>query len=347
MNAHYTGTPMSGMSPLKGAWIDRAETLLEYLDSVAGAPWLALDTEFLRLHTYYPNLCLIQISDGAHHALIDTKAGLDLSPLIDRLRRSESTCVLHACLQDIEIFHHDFELIPESVFDTQVATALLGRGFQLSYAALVEDRLGLALDKSQVRSWWDRRPLSEAQIQYALADVVHLGPIYRQLTEELEAAGRLPWLREEMARTLVPSTWVPDPEQIWRRVRSGAVQVPGSRRHVLQGLARWRELRARSRDRARPRVVSDEVLARLACAPLSSRKDFRRIVDGALPEHLHDTLWQALQEAEAAPPLNLKSLSRQEREEQNQQVRKLAGVARQVADDVREVRGVHRRYRLE
>ena len=315
-------------------WIARQAALLEFLERIEGAPWLALDTEFLRIHTYYPKLCLIQVSDGNEHALIDMQADIDLSVLVERLRRPDRTSVLHACLQDIEIMHHDFDLIPGSVFDTQIAWALLGHGFQVSYAAMVEKRLGISLDKSQVRSWWDRRPLKPAQMQYALFDVVYLGPVYQQLSEELEAKGRLPWMQEEMQRTLTPSSWVPDPNLMWKRVRIPDGNMPSDRLHVLQGLARWRELLARRENRARVRIASDEILIDLASAPLRNQEHLDHVLAGRASWKLRNRLWKALQLAEESPPLSLKPPSREERSEQRRKVRILAGVARKVAEEI-------------
>ena len=318
----------------EGVWIDRQDTLQDFLGAVMRAPWLALDTEFLRIYTYYPKLCLIQVSDGTRHALIDAQAGLDLSTFMEWLQKPDRRSVLHACMQDIEILHHDYDVIPEEVFDTQVAWALLGRDFQVSYAAMVENKLGLTLDKSQVRSRWDRRPLKPEQLQYALTDVVHLAPIYQQLAEDLEALGRLAWMREELKRMLTPATWVPDPEQIWKRVRISGGNLPADRLHVLQGLAHWRELTARRRDRARPKIATDETLTTLARTPPTNRKNFIRMVDGTVSERLHDKLWNALQEAQDRPPLAVKSIGRAERIEQRRQVRLLAAVARKVAEDL-------------
>ena len=326
--------PMSEVRITTWTWIDQQAALQGFLERVESAPWLALDTEFLRINTYYPKLCLIQASNGTEHALIDVQAGLDLSTLVGQLRKPGRVCAVHACLQDIEIMHHDFDLIPGSVFDTQVAWALLGHGFQISYAAMVGKRLGITLDKSQVRSWWDRRPLKSEQIQYALSDVVYLGPIYQQLSEELDARGRLPWMQEEMKRVLTPSTWTPDPNQIWQRVRASDGNVPSERLHILQGLACWRELLARRRDRPRVRIASDEILVELARKPFQNRKAFERAVAGRISWRLQDKMWKALQLAEKCPPLTPKSLSRDERSEQRRKVRILAGIARKIAKEI-------------
>ena len=318
----------------EGTWIDRQDTLQAFLDAVRPAPWLTFDTEFLRTRTYYPDLCLIQISDGTQHALIDAHAGLDLTGLTEWMQRGCGTCVLHACLQDVEILHHYFSTIPEDVFDTQLAWSLLGHGYQTGYAAIVKHQLGITLDKSQVRSRWDRRPLTPAQMNYALADVTHLAPVYRQLVEQLEAHGRMAWLREEMGRMLDPSNWIPDPDQIWKRVRLSGSSVPKDRLHVLQGLARWRELTARRHNRARPRVAPDQILGDLARTPPGSRKSFNHTVSETVYHRLHDELWNALQEAQDLPPLPLPSIGHAERTEQKRKVRLLAETTRKVAGDL-------------
>lgn len=316
-------------------WVARQGTLLKFLDSIKDTPWLALDTEFLRINTYYPKLCLIQVSGGTQHALIDAQADLDLSGFIELLRKPDRISVLHACLQDVEIMYHDFDLIPENLFDTQIAWALLGRDFQVSYAAMVEETLGIALDKSQVRSWWDRRPLKPAQLQYALRDVVYLGPIYQQLSEDLEARGRMAWLQEELKRNLAPSVLVPNSIHAWKRVKIHNSEIPNDRLHVLQGLARWRELVARRQDQARVRVASDEVLVALACAAPEDREDFKQIVTGRISSKLHERLWKALQEAHRCPPIQRKAMGRNERMEMRRRIRILAGVARKVAEEIK------------
>ena len=225
----------------KDVWIARQAALQKFLDATRQAPWLALDTEFIRTRTYYPVLCLIQVSDGQRHALIDTLAGLDLTPLAERLNRPACVNVLHACLQDMEIVHHYFGLIPRNVFDTQIAWGLLGNHFQISYAGIVQEHLDLTIDKSQSRSRWDLRPLTKAQLQYALSDVTHLGSLYLRLTEELEKEGKLSWLEEEMRRLLVPETWIPDPDEIWRRIRTPERNSLSKNLNILQALSRWRE----------------------------------------------------------------------------------------------------------
>ena len=316
------------------AWIDRQDALEDFLAATAPAPWLALDTEFLRTSTYYPILCLMQVSDGTRHALIDARAGLDLSGLTARLRDAACISVLHACLQDVEILHHDFDLIPGNVFDTQVAWGLLGRGFQISYSAMVERQLGIALDKSQTRSRWDRRPLTPAQLEYAVLDVVHLAPIYRHLSDELERCGKLGWLQEDMAQTLTPAAWIPDPDEAWRRIRVPERHLLASRLHVLQALARWRELTARRLDRARPRIAADDVLIDLTRTPPRTRDGLNQRIRGAVPRRVWDELWTVMQQAADRTPPKPSSLSREERIAQQAKVQKLMAIARKTAREL-------------
>ena len=320
-----------------GVWIDRQNTLQDFWDATAHAPWLVIDTEFLRVHTYHPKLCLIQISDGTRHALIDAQAGLDLSALTNHLSNPASISVFHACLQDAEIIHYNFGLIPRSVFDSQIAWALLGYGFQISYAAMVEKKLGITLNKSQVRSRWDRRPLSSAQLHYALSDVVHLAPIYQQLAEELEALGRLGWMYEELERILIPETWIPDPDQIWRRVKFSAGRFPADQLHVLQGLARWRELTAQKRDRARPKIIRDDALVALASTPPATWESFKRSVGDSISKKFQDELWTVLRQYQDHPPATLetiKTVSRAERLELRKKVQCLSATVREIAESL-------------
>ena len=325
---------MNAAGDAQETWIDRDDRLAEFLERTAGAPWLALDTEFLRERTYYPQLCLLQVSDGARHALIDVQAELDPAPLLARLREPGRACALHACLQDAEALDHRYGQLPRGVFDTQVAWAMLGRGYQASYAALVEDRLGVALDKSETRSRWDRRPLTPAQLRYALTDVLHLGPLYLELRAELEARGRLGWMREEMDRLLRPATWTPDPERAWMAVRRKQPGFPAERLGALRELAAWRERAARRLDRARRRVADDELLLELAAAPPAERQAFDRRVRRRLRGAPPDELWQALERARAAPGFRPEGATRAEQQRRREEVKRLTPIARAAAAEL-------------
>ena len=314
-------------------WIDSAEALSDYLEQTADVPWLAVDTEFLRERTYHPQLCLLQLSDGRRHALVDAQAPLDFAPLLARLRDPDCALALHACLQDAEVLHHQHGLLLQNVFDTQVAWALLGRGYQSSYAQLVLELLGQTLDKSQTRSRWNRRPLSAAQTRYALLDVVHLGPVYEILHAELDRLGRLPWLREEMERLLAPSSWTPAPEDAWRAVARRLRDFPSQRLGALRALAAWRERAARKADVPRRRLLDDAPLADLARMENPDRAGFERILRRALRgAGLRAELWQALERAqEAASPVPPSRAERMRLRERTRALRpQLARVAQEL-----------------
>ena len=312
------------------AWIDRPDSLERFLKAVADAPWLVLDTEFMRVRSYYPQLCVIQLTDGEHFGLIDACANLDLQALVTCLREPRPIA-LHACLQDVEALHHDFDLIPSEVFDTQIAWSLLGQGFQIGFSSAVEQKFGVTLDKSLVRSRWDRRPLSNAQLQYALSDVLHLTPLYESLRDELEARGRTAWMHEEMQRILVPQTWTVEPSDAWKRVR-GAQRLDGKQKGCLRELAAWREWTARKRDLARVFVISDDVLLALAKEPDMKRKEFDQLVS----RKLQRKLWQTLQQARNAPPTPASPHQNQkQRREMGQQLQALAEIVRIVAADLK------------
>jgi len=325
---------MTQLEPADKAWIDNQSALDRFLGAIASAPWLVLDTEFLRTRTYYPQLCLIQISDGTHHGLVDLLAELDLEALIAQLR-NRRPLVLHACLQDIEALHHDFDLIPPEVFDTQIAWGLLGREFQVSYTAMVKQHLDIELDKSQVRSRWDRRPLSKAQLRYALSDVLHLAPVYESLRDELEAQNRSEWLREEIKRLLVPETWTPDLNEAWRRIRGDYRQFDGTQLGALRALAAWREQKARDHDCARNFLLQDELLITLAQNPQMKRKEFEPTVSRHLPPTLKEELWQALQQIQDSPPiLRTQRKTQQERREIRHQIQALGKLTRDIAAEL-------------
>lgn len=227
------------------------------------APWLVLDTEFVREQTYYAQLCLIQISDGAEPAVLDVLSIDDISPLLDLLYRRDTIKVFHSGSQDLEIFAQLRDAVPQPLFDTQIAAALLGEGDQLGYAALVERHLGVTLDKSLTRTDWSRRPLRPAEIDYAAEDVRHLAVLYPLLRDELATRGRLGWLEEECTRISDPALYHTRPEDAWRRLRS-LHHLPAESRAGAAALAAWREREAMACNRPRKWMLADDALYRLA-----------------------------------------------------------------------------------
>jgi len=245
--------------------IVNADVLAERVAGWTAAPWLALDTEFLREDTYHPKLCLIQVSDGRSEACLDAQAlsAGALAPFWALLAAPDQAKVFHAASQDLEIMVRQSQRIVQPLFDTQIAAALLGYGDQLGYAALVEKMLGVKLDKTLTRTDWSRRPLSPAELAYAAADVSHLAEIHPRLTEGLSARGRLPWLQEDCARMADVERYRNPPETAWKRLKGLARLAPAMQPAAI-ALAAWREQVAQERDRPRKWIIDDDALYRIA-----------------------------------------------------------------------------------
>jgi ribonuclease D len=236
--------------------------LAGFCDRLKGQPFVAVDTEFMRETTYWPKLCLIQAAAPSAHAVIDPLAdGIDLEPFLAVLRDERILKVFHAARQDVEIFNN-LNAMPCRLFDTQVAGMAAGFGEQIAYDALVRQMLKIELDKSSRFTDWARRPLSDNQLTYALADVTHLAEVYPRLRQRLEQEGRLAWVTDEMAGLTDPANYDLDPENAWKRLRP--------RRHtakylaVYKAVAAWRERTAQTRDQPRGRILKDEAIDEVA-----------------------------------------------------------------------------------
>ena len=252
-------------------------TLANLCHRLAQADYVAVDTEFMRENSYWPELCLIQIADQTEAAAIDPMApGIDLQPLLDLLVNNEDVLkVFHAGGQDIEIVYNLTGKTPHPLFDTQVAAMALGQGEQIGYQNLVETYLGIAVDKGARFTDWSRRPLDKRQIEYAIGDVTHLSTIFPRMLERLRRTGRGAWLDQEMERIADPENYRNDPEAAWQRVR-----IQGRKPEVLgrlKALARWRELEAQNKDLPRGRIVKDETLADLAGSPPRKQADLAKV----------------------------------------------------------------------
>ena len=241
---------------------------------LAHSEWLTLDTEFLREKTYYAQLCLLQVSNGEVLACVDPLAIDDLTPLLNIIYDESITKVLHSAFQDLEILFNLRQAVPTPVFDTQIAAAMLGQGYQISYAALVKELLDVELDKSHSRTDWSRRPLSDAQLEYAANDVLYLNDIYLKLRDSLTACGRLDWLEEDDSLLADAAQYVIDFDNAWLRVK-GKERLSRQQLAVLKALANWREQRAIKIDRPRRWVIKDNVLVALA-----------QLQDDSLPDDL-------------------------------------------------------------
>ena len=242
--------------------IARPDELRRAVARWRGAPALAIDTEFVRERTYFPRLGLIQVGDGELASLIDPLAAGDLSPLAEVLDAPETLKVIHSASQDLEIFFRVFGRFPRPILDTQEAAAVAGIGAGLGFGRLVADRLGVELAKGETRTDWTARPLSEAQLAYAAADVAYLMPLYQSLRAELEAQGRWEWALEDSA-ALLEATFDEEPEEAHRRIK-GAGRLDRRGLGAVHALAAWREREARRRDLPRNMVLKEELLLELA-----------------------------------------------------------------------------------
>jgi len=257
--------------------ITDTRTLADLCARLANAPFVAVDTEFMRENSYWPELCLIQIADENEAAAIDPMApGLDLKPLLDLLVDNEEVLkVFHAGGQDLEIIYNLTAKTPHPLFDTQVAAMALGMGEQIGYSNLVESLLGERLDKGARFTDWGRRPLDKRQIDYAIGDVTHLARLFPKMLERLRKTNRGGWLDEEMERLADPSSYVNDPEHAWQRVK-----VPSRKPEVLgrlKALAAWREREAQGKDLPRGRIMKDETLADIVSHPPRDQRDLAKV----------------------------------------------------------------------
>ncbi|THF60082.1 ribonuclease D [Ollibium composti] len=225
--------------------------------------FVTVDTEFIRETTFWPILCLIQMAAPGVTALVDPLApDLDLAPFFRLMGNEKVTKVFHAARQDIEIVVHLGDLVPHPVFDTQVAAMVCGFGDSVSYDQIVQKITGTRLDKSSRFTDWRHRPLSDKQLDYALADVTHLIDVYKHLAAQLEREDRAHWLNEEMAVLTARETYDPRPEDAWKRLKM-RLRKP-QELAVLQAVAAWREREARERDVPRGRVLKDDAIYEIA-----------------------------------------------------------------------------------
>ena len=257
--------------------ITDTESLTQLCDRLAQSPFVAVDTEFMRENTFWPDLCLVQIGDDREAAAIDPKAeGIDLTPLLDLLTNNEDVLkVFHAGGQDLEIIYNLTGKTPHPLFDTQIAAMALGLGEQVGYSNLVESLLGIGLDKGARFTDWARRPLDARQIDYAIGDVTHLAKIFTKMLDKLRKTGRGGWLDQEMDKLGNPANYAQDPALAWKRVRiqSRKAEVLGR----LKALAAWREQEARSKNLPRGRIMKDETLADVAAHPPATQEALARV----------------------------------------------------------------------
>lgn len=238
--------------------------------------WIGLDTEFLRRKTYFPVLCLIQIHSPHGSYGIDTLSIRDLRSLESLFRNPSCIKIIHACRQDIEAFEQRMDARITNLFDTQLAAGFCGYGGQISYARLVQDFCGVKLDKTQTRTDWSRRPLTDKQIQYAVEDVRYLDVLWSELTSLLEEKQRMNWFREECERIIVKREHDLQPEQAWTKIKCRG-EIPPAHQNTACKLAAWREQLARKINLPREWVLSSDALAALCTRRPESIAEMKRI----------------------------------------------------------------------
>ena len=257
--------------------ITTTDALADLCGRLAKAEFVAVDTEFMRENTYWPELCLVQIADTEEAAAIDPLApGIDLQPLLDLLVDNEDVLkVFHAGGQDVEIIYNLTQKTPHPIFDTQVAMMAISQSEQIGYSNLVESWLGLSIDKGARFTDWSRRPLTDRQIEYAIGDVTHLAKIFPRILKRLIKTGRGAWLDIEMEKLADPANYKTDPDTVWQRIR------PPSRNPAVLGrlkaLAAWREAEARDKNIPRGRIARDETLADIASHPPREQADLAKV----------------------------------------------------------------------
>lgn len=277
------------------------KTLIGELEN---APYLALDTEFLRDQTYWPKLCLIQVASPEVAAIVDPlAAGIDLKPFYELLKNGKIVKVFHAARQDIEIFQQQGGVIPHPLFDTQVAAMVAGYGDAASYETLARSIAKVEIDKSSRFTDWSRRPLTGKQLEYALGDVTHLRRIYEKLDAELKRTHREEWIADEISALQNPALYAMDPTQAWKRLKARTT----SKRFLamLAAIAEWREREAQTRDIPRGRVLKDEALLEIAAHPPETAEGLERIraiPKGFANSRMGKTLMEAIEKGRTAPP---------------------------------------------
>jgi ribonuclease D len=292
--------------------ITTTEELAATCDRLARHPFVTIDTEFLRETTYYPLLCVAQMASSDEAVVIDSLApGIDLKPFFELMANRDVLKVFHAARQDIEIVWHRANIIPHPIFDTQVAAMVLGHGDSISYDQLVQRITGDMLDKSNRFTDWTRRPLSPAQLSYAVSDVTHLRDVYTALVADLGRRGRTDWMGDEMEVLTSPDTYRADPERAWMRLKT-RVRKP-KELAVLIEVAAWREREAQSRDVPRSRVLKDDTIGDIAVqAPTTAERlaSLRSLPKGFERSKWGEGILDAVQRGLARDPKTLPKFER-------------------------------------
>ena len=310
------------------------EALANVLGKLAGAAELAVDTEFMRRNTYYPQVALLQLCAEDHAYLVDPLMIEELTPLRDLMADPAVVKILHSCSEDLEVFRRWLGVLPTPLIDTQRAAALLGETFGLGYRALVESLVGITLDKGETRSDWLRRPLTESQCHYAAQDVLQLLPAWHCLKERAVAQGRMAWIREE--GEAVSAALYERERDLFRRIK-GSGRLNERQLEVLRRISEWREERARSIDKPRGWILEDKICLALARVMPGDTPALASIeaMPAAVVRRQGDTLLRLIDEARDVAAEHLPAaLPKPLPAEQRAALKELREHAREIAEDL-------------
>ena len=295
--------------------IENTADLKVLVGELESAPYIALDTEFMRDSTYWPKLCLLQVAANGVEAIVDPLAeGIDLTPFYVLLKNPRIVKVLHAGRQDIEIFWHQGHVIPDPLFDSQIVAMVCGFGEAASYETLARKVAHAEVDKSARFTDWARRPLTKRQLEYALADVTHLCVIYETLSAQLAKTNRESWVAEEISALKSEELYALDPVHAWKRLKPRT----NNKRFLaaLAAVAAWREREAQARDVPRGRVLKDEVLLEIASQPPDgpeALEHIRSVPKGFAASRMGRSLLEAIIEGKDAPPPEIADMPERKR----------------------------------
>ncbi|MDD5271236.1 MAG: ribonuclease D [Methylovulum sp.] len=301
-------------------YINTPEKLTALCALIRDCAWLALDTEFLREKTYYPKFCLLQIATPDWVACVDPIALPDLDALFTALENPAIVKVFHSCRQDLEIFYQIRGKLPSPIFDTQVAAPLLGYQDNPGYAMLVSSLLNVNLSKAHTRADWSKRPLSEAQIEYAADDVIYLCQIYQIMLQKLAELGRSDWLQHDFAELSNPDIYQIDPANAWLKIK-GKNKLTGRQLSIIQAITEWREKTAQQEDRPKSWLLRDELLfdiAKLQPETVGDLLAVRGINESVVRRYGKD-LCQLITAAKNQPPIPLSVEGRAAKKNQQQE----------------------------
>ena len=306
------------MTPIQ--YINTPGQLAKLCEQIKKESWLALDTEFLREKTYYPKFCLLQIATPEWVACVDPIALPKLDDLFEAIYNPAIVKVFHSCRQDLEIFYQSTGKVPVPVFDTQIAAPLLGFQDNPGYAMLVSSLLNINLNKAHTRADWSKRPLTEAQIEYAADDVIYLCQIYQLMLQKLTELGRVDWLKHDFDELTNPELYTVDPEKAWFKIR-GKNKLTGKQLSIIQTLAQWREKTAQIEDRPKTWLLRDELLfdlAKLQPETVAELANVRGINERAVSRYGKE-LCQLITAAKNRAPLPLNEKGRPAKKTQQQE----------------------------